>query len=249
MLRTMMEGHYPLAFALLLGLFSTIHCVGMCGSIMCALSFSGPQKPFASTGLVLAYNLGRISVYALLGLAAGFSGKLAGESIDPAVWRQTAALIAAVTLVLVGLYLGGWVSQVRRVDRLGASLWRRMEPLGRRFLPVRNLRGALAVGLVWGFLPCGLVYFALVLALSLGNPLYSGLFMLAFGFGTLPALLASGLVAGFLYRATRHSGVRQLAGALIILMGISGLLLAQSDWVHRIQVPGGTEVLHHHEQS
>ncbi len=173
---------------------------------------------------VLLYNLGRISIYVILGVAVGFTGQLLGDGLDGTAWRQVASIIAAVTIILIGLYLTGWVPWLRNMDRLGGGLWRLIEPVGRRLLPVRTPTAALLAGLVWGWLPCGLVYYALILALPMSDPVMSGLFMLAFGLGTVPVMVATGVFAGVLSRLGRNVRLRQVAGVLVILMGISGLI-------------------------
>jgi len=219
---------YPLVLAFVVGFFSTAHCLSMCGSIMGALTLSLPSEVRGGMSrfllFVLLYNLGRISIYVVLGVAAGFTGQLLGDGLDGTAWRQVASVIAAVTIILIGLYLTGWVPWLRNMDRLGGGLWRLVEPFGRRLLPVRTPTAALLAGLVWGWLPCGLVYYALILALPLSDPVMSGLFMLAFGFGTMPVMVATGVFAGWLSRLGRNVRLRQVAGVLVILMGIFGLV-------------------------
>jgi len=195
---------------------------------MGALTLSLPSEVRGSMSrfllFVMLYNLGRISIYVVLGVAAGFTGQLLGDGLDGTAWRQVASVIAAVTIILIGLYLTGWVPWLRNMDRLGGGLWRLVEPFGRRLLPVRTPTAALLAGLVWGWLPCGLVYYALILALPLSDPVMSGLFMLAFGFGTMPVMVATGVFAGWLSRLGRNVRLRQVAGVLVILMGIFGLV-------------------------
>jgi sulfite exporter TauE/SafE len=110
------------------------------------------------------------------------------------------------------------------MDRLGGGLWKLLEPIGRRLLPVRTPQAAFLSGLIWGWLPCGLVYYALILALPLSDPIMSGLFMLAFGLGTLPVMLGTAVFAGALARLGRNVRLRQAAGIVVILVGILGLL-------------------------
>lgn len=222
---------YPIALAFVVGLFSTLHCMGMCGNIMGALSLGLPldvrTAPARHGGYVLAYNAGRILTYTVLGAIAGGGSSIVVTRLDPYVWQTAAGLIAALTLVLIGLYLTGWATWVRRADRLGQWAWRRVEPLGRRLLPVRSPLHATLAGLVWGLLPCGLVYYALVLAVPLADPLRGAAFMFAFGLGTLPALLATGLVTGWLARMAQRPRTRQLAGLTLIAMGIGILAWGQ----------------------
>ncbi len=129
-------------------------------------------------------------------------------------------------MILLGLYLAGWPGLLSRVERAGGVLWRRIEPLGRRLLPVRTRWQALGMGLVWGWLPCGLVYSVLVWAISAGGALEGGVLLLSFGLGTLPTLLAMGTAAAALTGFVRRPGVRTAAGAGVMLFGIYEIGLA-----------------------
>jgi sulfite exporter TauE/SafE len=221
-----LELSFALAFAV--GFFSTIHCLGMCGGIMGALSLSLPEeirgRPGSLLGFVLLYNLGRILIYVLLGIIVGFTGQLLEWGAGAVVWRQVAGIVAAVTMILIGFYLTGWFPLLRNMDRLGGFVWKRLEPLGRRLLPIKTLPGALLAGLVWGWLPCGLVYGALILVLPLGDPWLGGFFMFVFGIGTLPAMLAIGTFTGWLARLGRKVLLRQVAGVIMVLLGVATLL-------------------------
>jgi sulfite exporter TauE/SafE len=229
-----MPEHLSYVVAVLVGLFSTTHCIGMCGNIMGAMSLGLPleirQRPARLGGFVLAYNLGRLLTYAVLGLAAGAIGGLIATRVDPAAWRLSSGLLAALTLGLVGLYLTGWASWVRQIDRLGSGLWRRVGPFGRRLLPPRGMPSAVLAGMIWGLLPCGLVYYALLLALPVGSATGGALFMLAFGIGTLPGLMTTGMLAGWLARLARRPAMRQLAGASLLGLGLGILVLGQGPW-------------------
>lgn len=200
----------------------------MCGSIMGALTLSLPSEVRGGMGrfllFVMLYNMGRILIYVVLGMAVGFTGQLLGDGLDGAVWRQVASVLAAITIILIGLYLTGWFPVLRNMDRLGGAMWKRIEPVGRKLLPVRTPLAAFLAGLVWGWLPCGLVYYALILALPLSDPIMSGLFMLAFGLGTLPVMVATGVFAGWLARLGRNVRLRQAAGVVVIFVGVAGLI-------------------------
>jgi len=123
-------------------------------------------------------------------------------------------------MIVLGLYLAGWWSGLARVERAGGVVWKRLEPLGRKLLPVRSPGRALLLGMVWGWLPCGLVYSVLIWALSAGSLVEGALLMGAFGLGTLPNLLLMGAAAGWLGGWLRKPLVRQLAGGLVILLGL-----------------------------
>ena len=220
------EASYFTAF--LVGLFGGVHCVGMCGGIVGALSFGLPddirQQPRRMLPYLLAYNLARISSYTLAGILLGGISALALQLVAINQFQQALLVFAGIFMILLGLYVGGWWPVLLRIEQAGGLMWRRIEPLGRRFLPVRSVRQAFMLGLVWGWLPCGLVYSVLIWAIASGGPLEGGLLLLSFGLGTLPNLLAMGLFAATLSRWVRYPWVRWLAGAAIIIFGVVQIL-------------------------
>jgi sulfite exporter TauE/SafE len=125
-------------------------------------------------------------------------------------------LVAALFMILLGLYLGGWGPALARLEHAGGALWRRIEPLGRRFLPVRTPWQAFALDLVWAWIPCGLVYSVLIWSISAGSGPRGATLMLAFGLGTLPNLLTLGMLAGAAARLADRAWLRQAAGSLVI---------------------------------
>lgn len=206
----------PLAAAFVFGLLGGAHCIGMCGGIMSALSFAVPpslRHPARLGGLLLGYNLGRIASYMAAGALAAGLGTLVG--LAPGI-RQALQVLAAVMLILMALYIADWWKGLLRVEALGRRLWRHLEPLGRRLMPVVTLPQAVTLGAVWGWLPCGLVYSMLTWSLAGADPLRGAALMGAFGLGTLPALLATGLAARRLGALIRHPATRTLAALAII---------------------------------
>ena len=219
---------YPAAF--LIGLTGGVHCFGMCGGIVGALTLGLPTSPGhplrTRLPFLLAYNLGRIISYVVAGALAGGVGAWAAQLISVHHAQLGLQIIAGLFMILLGLYLAGWSGMLGRLERAGGALWRRIEPMGRRFFPVRTLFHAWGIGLVWGWLPCGLVYSVLVWAVGAGGALEGGLLLLSFGLGTLPTLLAMGTVAATLAGFVRHPGVRAVAGVLVMLFGIYEISLA-----------------------
>ena len=231
-----MQDPVNLTSAFLLGLFSTIHCVGMCGGIIGALSLSLPvdirTHRMRMFTFVSTYNIGRIISYTLAGVIAGAigTGVLASTGFD-----QGHAILRAIgigMMIAIGLYLAGWVPQLSFIEKIGAPVWRKLEPIGRKLLPVASLPKALAYGLIWGWLPCGLVYFVLLWSLTAGDAISGGLTMLAFGLGTLPTLVTTGFMTSWLTRFARSSIARQVVGGLIILMAIGSLFLPMEHHDH-----------------
>ncbi len=214
--------------ALILGLLGGGHCLGMCGGLMSALTLAIPAERRAQRfQLLLAYNLGRIFSYAAAGLSLG----LAGWALNNSPAAMLLRIIAALLLIAMGLYLAGWWSGLTRIEALGRGLWRYIQPLTRRFMPVTNWPRALILGGLWGWLPCGLVYSTLLWASSQGNALDSAALMLAFGLGTLPVLLATGMAAERLSALLRERGVRMAGGVLVILFGLWTLPGPHQAWL------------------
>ena len=206
----------------LIGLLGGVHCLGMCGGIVGALSLqTAPQG--AKWPLHLAYNFGRITTYTVLGALLGWLGAIGGmlEGVLPV--QLTLYVLANLMLVAMGLYFLGQTRWLAPFERAGHRLWRRVQPATRRFLPVRSVAQAFPLGLLWGFLPCGLVYSVLATALLSGDGVRGAGVMLAFGLGTLPNLLAAGLLLRRFRTLAGHPWVRRAAGLLVIAFGLLGL--------------------------
>lgn len=203
-----------LAAMFLLGVASGVHCVGMCGGIVTAFS-TVKVNPRPEWGRQLLFNAGRLSTYALSGAVAGVLGYATG-----ALGAQHALqVLASVVLILVGLHLGG-AGALLRLERVGGLLWKRLQPLAARVSAGGNPYFA---GLVWGWLPCGLVYGALAIAAFSATPLEAAAAMLAFGLGTLPWLLGAGVATAQLRRWMGRPAVRIVAGGAVLAFGVHGL--------------------------
>lgn len=218
------------AAAAVVGLLGGVHCVGMCGGIVGVLTLGLPPAVRARfSGLLpylLAYNLGRLASYTLIGALAGGVGAYAAHLVSVRHAQLGLQLVAGGFMVVLGLYLAGVWSGITRIERAGGALWRRIEPLGRRLLPVRTPLQAFACGLVWGWLPCGLVYSVVIWAIAAGSATEGARLLLAFGLGTLPALLAMGAAAAALGGFVRRPRVRAVAGGLVLLFGLLQIGLA-----------------------
>lgn len=200
------------------GLLGGVHCIGMCGGIVGALSLGQSGR----LSLQLAYNAGRIFSYCAAGALAGWVGE--GVAVA-AQWpgRLLLFVVANLMLIAMGAYLLGAVRPLALLEALGGRFWRRLQPLTRRYLPVRNWRQALPLGALWGWLPCGLVYSALTTAMASGSPAKGTLTMLAFGLGTLPNLLLAGVLLTTMQAVVRQRWLRGLAGVLVLAFGLYGL--------------------------
>jgi sulfite exporter TauE/SafE len=221
---------FSLATAFFTGMLGSAHCVGMCGGIVGALTLGiDPARRATPLGLMpylSAYNVGRLISYTIAGAIAGLAGQLLLGAALPAHASTVGRVIAGMFMVMLGLYFSGWWLGLGALEKAGAHLWRRVEPLGRRLLPVRTPGQALLIGLLWGWLPCGMVYAALAWALAAGSALNGALVMLAFGAGTLPMLLAMGTAGAWLTGVTRRPAIRRTIGLVAILFGLYTLFFA-----------------------
>jgi len=208
--------------ALIIGLLGSTHCIGMCGGIVGALSSGLPQSAQAPRFLIshhLTYNAGRIISYMLAGAAAGFIGsQLSMMSLGTIV--PIGRLIAGLFMIALGFYLAGWWQAIAGVEKLGLHIWKHIRPLGQQLLPANTPLRAFGLGLVWGWLPCGLVYSTLALSMMSAQPGQGALVMLGFGLGTLPALLAMGSVAETFLKLLRQPIPRTIAGICVVCFGV-----------------------------
>lgn len=209
-----MNGNITFFTLFLIGFFGGGHCVGMCGGLSSAFALQLPPH-IKRFWLILLLNSGRITSYVAIGILLGLLGQI-GISLDETRWLQNGLFVAAnILLLLLGLYLAGLSHAATKVESLGRPIWRRLNPLLNKLLPIQSVPACFGVGLLWGWLPCGLVYSASLYALGSGSAAKGGLYMLAFALGTLPNLLAMGFFAAQLKSFLQKRGVRLAAGLLV----------------------------------
>ena len=224
----MHEFTYITAFTV--GLMGGVHCVGMCGGIVGALSFAIDQDKNSSKNslirLLLSYNIGRLMSYSLAGGLMGTLGWMVSNWSDIKHIQILLQVIAAVFMLFMGLYISGLWMGLAKLEKAGAYVWLYIQPIAQKLLPVKTPTHAMALGLLWGWLPCGLVYSVLVWSVSAGNFQQGALLMLSFGLGTLPNLLAMGLFANQLKQFVQKQAVRYLAGGLVMVFAVWSLVLS-----------------------
>ncbi|GLS84573.1 sulfite exporter TauE/SafE family protein [Paraferrimonas haliotis] len=213
--------------AFVVGLLGAGHCFGMCGGLMAAMSMAiKGATPAQRFQLLVGYNLGRIVSYALIGaLIAAFTLTLAKVTQLNAhlVWLR---VLAALLMMLTALYIAGINQWLMAIERLGQGVWRSIQPLAQRLLSVENPFQAFLAGMVWGWLPCGLVYSMLTWSLASADVQQGALLMAAFGVGTLPALLAIGVSAERLKAWVQNTKVRRLSALLLFAYATHTLVVA-----------------------
>lgn len=212
-----MVSEFSYLSAFLVGLAGGVHCVGMCGGIASAFSFAIPKG--ASHGPYIAsYNIGRILSYTVAGGITGYLGSLFTSSVVTGLLiLQT---LSIVFLILLALYISELYKGLIYFEKAGAKLWRYIAPLAKSLIPFKSPFHTLAYGMIWGWLPCGLVYSALTWALASGSLLQGGIFMFCFGLGTLPALIATSMGAGFLIPILQNKMTRLTIASLLFVFSI-----------------------------
>ncbi|MDE1463939.1 sulfite exporter TauE/SafE family protein [Spartinivicinus poritis] len=202
--------------AFLLGLLGGAHCLGMCGGIMAAISLHLPKQK--KLPVLLSYNTGRITSYTLAGMLVGSLG-WSIQQLGPAA-NQGLRWLAGILLILMACYIANWWKALTWLEQAGQHLWRYIQPLTKPFLPATNSKQGFCLGILWGWLPCGLIYSALTWSAASGNTLEGGLLMLGFGLGTLPTVLATGFFADVLKQFIAHHLTRTVAAIFMIGFGI-----------------------------
>lgn len=210
-----------LSSAFLIGLLGSAHCIGMCGGISASLSMAlpvGSGYRWRQLSLLISYNIGRIFSYTLIALVlAGISQLAVKRWTGLALPLRT---IAGLLLVAMGLSLGRWWQGIVAIERVGKPFWKRIAPLSHRLVPVHHGWQALLLGVLWGWLPCGLVYSTLAWAIAQAGQQQAALIMIFFGLGTLPSMLLTGLAARRVERLRQHLALRRFAGVALVLYGL-----------------------------
>jgi uncharacterized protein len=209
---------------LVVGLFSSSHCLIMCGGIVGALTISLPMEtrksPHALFRFLATYSLGRLLSYSIAGFLAGLFGEFLVNAFSLQEHHsQLLFALSSMILIGIGLHIAGWLPEVARLEAVGGRLWSHIEPLAQSLLPVKSKSQALVLGFLWGWLPCGMTYSVLVWSALLGDALMGALAMAAFGLGTVPGILVASYFSGRFHKFQKKELKRGL-GILIILLAV-----------------------------
>ncbi|WP_394245040.1 sulfite exporter TauE/SafE family protein [Vibrio astriarenae] len=219
--------------AFTVGLVGSAHCIGMCGGIasLVAIDPSSSLTTKTKLGNTLGYNLGRLLSYALLGALLGGTLATVVELAQISQLLIGLRVLAALLMILLGLYIGQWWFGVLKLESLGKGIWRYISPIAKKLLPVNHPLKAIPLGFLWGWLPCGLVYSMLSWSIVSGGAVEGAVIMLAFGVGTLPSMLAFGAGATAVNRIKTSRLFRTTAGIVLIGYGIFTAIHALSMFV------------------
>jgi sulfite exporter TauE/SafE len=181
---------------------------------------------------VFNYNFGRVTSYTLAGGLAGVIGVLVVTPFGEFYGHRLLQLLSALVMMSAGLYIAGWFPRFAYIEKMGIRLWKRIEPFGRKLIPVKSYTQAYLFGMVWGWLPCGLVYSALTVSATAGSIYQSALSMLFFGLGTLPAVMGVGIMTSVLTRLSHTQRFKQMIGLFMIVLA----LLAALPWLNPMAI-------------
>jgi len=208
--------------AITAGLLGSLHCAGMCGGIATALGMGLKETTLAGKPVSKAFffQLGRISSYAVAGFIAGSFGDVITQSDALKGITIYLRIFSAVFMVGLGLYLAGLFPFFSLIEKMGIPIWKKISPLSRYFLPVEHFHQAYGLGFLWGWIPCGLTYSILLWSVAAGSAMEGALLMLAFGLGTVPAMLPMTLGAASIFTMVKKKALRLIAGLLIAAGGL-----------------------------
>lgn len=205
-----------------MGLFGSPHCLGMCGGIVTAFGLSMQHvSDSKKNGLILTYHFGRLISYSLLGLIASLVGVAIFQSI---MSNSAPRIVLGAVLVLIGLAMLG-LPLFNQLEKVGMRFWQSLAPIRKKVFPMDSFGKALFAGLLWGFLPCGLVYGALMMAIAGNNIATGAALMFVFGLGTMPMLIATQKTVGMLQSSIKHFRLRQINGVVMILSGLAVIFI------------------------
>lgn len=237
-----MELWPTIAAGFVAGLLGSAHCLGMCAGISGLFAVNaGGKAANASLPMALTYNLGRLVSYAVLGGIVALFGSALVDVI-PKLAAPVRLLTGAI-IALIGLQIAFNWRILQPLETMGATIWKRIAPVAQRLLPVTSFPRALGLGLLWGLLPCGLVYSMLLISAATANPVNGALTMIAFGLGTTPAMVMTGIGAITLSRFMGRKRTRLVAGLLIVAVGLLTLSMPVS------KLFGDADSMHGHQHS
>lgn len=205
-----------------MGLFGSPHCLGMCGGIVTAFGLSMQHvSDSKKNGLILTYHVGRLISYSLLGLIASLVGVAIFQSI---MSNSAPRIVLGAVLMLIGLAMLG-LPLFNHLEKVGMRFWQSLAPLRKKVFPIDSFGKALFAGLLWGFLPCGLVYGALMMAIAGNNIATGAALMFVFGLGTMPMLIATQKTVGMLQSSIKNFRLRQINGVIMMLSGLAVIFI------------------------
>ncbi len=201
--------------AFTIGLLGSLHCIGMCGPIALSLPYGGAGR-LAAAGNGLLYNLGRTFTYVLIGSLFG----LLGKGIFLAGYQSALSISMGVLMLILAFFSTDLESRIARLSFLQKPLFRLKSALG-NLIRAKSHTSFLGIGMLNGLLPCGLVYMAVVGAVSTGSVWKGAAYMGLFGLGTIPLMLFTSLAGNWIGVQVR----RRIRAVLPFMLALIAVLL------------------------
>ena len=209
--------------AFVAGLAGSAHCFAMCGGFAGALGVRAHQharSPLDRSLRALTYQLGRVGGYAGLGAIGGTFGHSAHWALNFTRFEPALRIVAGVLMLLIAARVLTRRNAFASLERAAAKLWVRLQPLAKRASLGTGSLSSILMGLLWGLLPCGLVYSMLLVTLTTESPMDGATVMIAFGLGTLPAMAASSITLSGSWQRSRPQWLRKATGVLLLTFGV-----------------------------
>lgn len=222
--------------AFLAGLAGSVHCFGMCGGMAGALGMRARATATSTRAAhvrSLLYHVGRISGYTVVGAIGGALGHSAHWALAFTRFESALRVAAGVLMLLIAARVLTRWNAFAPIETAGAKLWTKLRPLSTRAATNTHWSGSVATGLLWGFLPCGLVYSMLLLTLTTQSAIEGAGVMLAFGLGTLPVMASMTVFLGGSWpKVSQRPWFRGAMGTTLIVFGVWMILAAYAPHDH-----------------
>lgn len=205
------------------GLSGGFHCAGMCGGFISAFTFNIPNNS-KKLQLILFLNIGRIFSYCLIGFILGGLSKISTILENTQIFRNILFLLSNIILFILGLYFSDISSFIVKIEKIGVPIWKRLNSLLNKLLPIDSIVKSFFFGMIWGWVPCGLVYSVSIYAFLSNNPFNGLLIMLCFGLGTLPNLLSMGYFTSILSDFMKKKVFRLFIGIFLMLFSAYNII-------------------------
>ena len=202
---------------LVLGFFTSFHCIGMCGPIAIALPLHGTSKLQKLVGGIL-YNLGRTTTYVIFGFILGSFG----QGLGALGFQRWVSIVAGILMIITVLSPSLFKSNFNSSGILNRLLLKVKLALKKLF-STRSFHSLFLIGLLNGLLPCGPLYMAFIISTGTGNSITAAIFMLMFGLGTIPLLILVTILGNFISIPIRNK-INSLLPILIVIIGILFIL-------------------------
>ncbi|HFL8819309.1 MAG TPA: sulfite exporter TauE/SafE family protein [Candidatus Azoamicus sp. OHIO2] len=207
--------------AILIGLISSGHCLSMCGGIVVAFSF----KTYSKNQYIyqFLYNIGRITSYSLIAIIVNLFGVFLFDFSG--YYSYYLKIFSNFILIIIGLHICNIFHGLFFIESFLWNFWNIISSIIGKINPLKSIYHAFLLGMVWGYIPCGLIYSTIIWTAGFGSITKSFMLIILFGIGTLPSMLLAGVLSTKFKNILYNKIVRSIAGSFIILFGIKNIIM------------------------